>query len=65
MRIVRSEKEIDEVLNVAAMGMDRGSAYPGMSFEEGIAEGIRWLTEEGQDPPFEDHVIEEYRREYG
>jgi hypothetical protein len=44
MQIRPTEPEIDAVLNLATDQMDKGgSAYPGMSFEEGVQQGISWV----------------------
>lgn len=48
--ITRSDEEVDEVLNVAHEQEDKGgSAYPGMSFEQGVAQGIEWACGLGGD----------------
>jgi hypothetical protein len=52
--IKRSDEEINEVLNKTADGIDGGSKYPGMSFEEGIQQFADWLFNEGTDHPFEE-----------
>ena len=52
MRLSRSEEEINEQLNKASDGMDNGSKYPGMSFEEGVSEAIRWIIGDLEDAPF-------------
>lgn len=53
--IVRSEKEIDDVLNQAADGIEDGSIYPGMSYEQGIQDFAGWLFGDTDDAPFDDH----------
>jgi hypothetical protein len=41
--IKRTDTEIDAVLNVASEQADKGgTAYPGMSYEDGVSEGISW-----------------------
>ncbi len=53
--VVRSDKEIEEVENRAAEAASEGrSAYPGMSYEEGIDAVMRWLYDMDADPPFEE-----------
>ena len=43
--VARSDEEIDTVLNIALDQEDQGgSVYPGMSFEQGVAQGIQWVT---------------------
>lgn len=52
--IVRSEAEIDEVLNKASEAFDEGSKYPGMSYEDGIRAFAEWLFGDTNDNPFEE-----------
>lgn len=52
--ITRTQKEIDDVLNKAADGMDDGSKWPGMSYEQGVDAAIRWLTGESEDNPMDE-----------
>jgi len=52
--IVRSEAEISDVLGKCVDAMDTGSAYPGMTYEQGVEYAIKWLTERDADPVFED-----------
>jgi len=54
MKIVRTENEVDEIRNEACEGMDSGSKYPGMTYEDGIDAIIRWLLGETDDHPFEE-----------
>lgn len=49
--IVRSTTEIDDLMNWAAEGIDAGSHYPGMSFEEGIQQAVDWLTGQSDENP--------------
>jgi len=52
-RIVRTEEEIDSLLNACSKRIDRGgSAYPGMTFEQGINDAIMWLTGQNDDHPY-------------
>jgi hypothetical protein len=50
--IKRSDAEIDAVLNIAHDQEDQGgTAYSGMSFEMGVAQGIEWACGLGGDEP--------------
>lgn len=50
--IVRSPEEVEAVLNWAAENRDNGvSAYPGMSYEDGILAMYEWLSGEIDDDP--------------
>lgn len=53
MEIVRTDKEIDEVLNKASESMEHGSKYPGMSYEDGIKNMYEWLCGLIDDDPME------------
>lgn len=50
---VRSDDEINAVLNKAADGIDGGSAYPRMMYEEGVQAAIDWITGANDDHPFD------------
>ncbi len=49
--IVRTQAEIDEQVNWAVEGQDKGGRYPGMSYEDGILEMYRWLIGDNDDKP--------------
>ena len=50
--IERSDEEIDAVLNVADDQEEKGgTAYRGMTFEQGVAQGIRWACGLGDNEP--------------
>lgn len=49
--IVRSETQIDNVRNWAIEGVDKGSHYPGMSYEQGIEDMAAWLLGESDENP--------------
>jgi hypothetical protein len=51
--IVRTKKEIDEVLDKVSAANSNGSEYPGMTYEQGIEAMWMWLTGETDDNPFE------------
>ena len=53
-KIKRTDAEIDRVLNKTAEGIDEGSAYPGMSYEEGIQSFALWLFGDTEDSPFDE-----------
>ena len=53
-KIVRTDEEIDEQLIKAEDGKLVGSAYPGMSYEEGCICLFQWLVGEADDKPFDD-----------
>lgn len=52
-KIIRTKNEIQAVLEEADNGINEGSQYPGMSYEEGIKVMYEWLTEPGTENPFE------------
>lgn len=46
------DKAIDNVLNIADEAEEAGrSAYPGMSYEQGVAAAIRWLRGDVPEAP--------------
>lgn len=50
--IKRADEEIDAVLNIAQEQEDQGgSAYPGMSFEQGVSQAIMWISGLGDPEP--------------
>ena len=49
--IVRSNDEVERVLNWALEGMARGTRYRGMSYEEGIQSALMWLFGDWSDAP--------------
>ena len=53
--VVRTQEEIDEVLNRCIEAEASGkSGYPGMRFEEGVKYAIDWLLNKDADPVFEE-----------
>jgi hypothetical protein len=51
--IRRTDEEIDDLLNACADAEDRGrSKFPGMTFEQGIEQGIKWLTDPSKTPDY-------------
>ena len=50
--IARTAKQIDEVL--AKIDETEASAYPGMSYEQGISEALRWVLGEQDEAPLAD-----------
>jgi len=53
MEIVRSDEEITKVLNKAVKGCEKGSQWPGMSYELGVRSAIEWLIGYDDDNPME------------
>ena len=54
MNIVKTEKEVDDLLEVVAEHEDEGTVqFPGMSYEMGIRAGIEWLLGYRADYPME------------
>lgn len=51
--IVRTQQEIDEVIDKANEGLDNGSAYPGMNYEEGVKAMYDWLVGNIDETPFD------------
>lgn len=55
MQVVRTEIEIDRVENWAVEGIDEGSRYPGMSYEQGILDTLAWLRGDSDTAPDEEY----------
>lgn len=43
MQIVRTDQEIARVENWAFAGLDEGTRYAGMSYEQGLIDMLEWL----------------------
>lgn len=53
--IARKDGEINHLLNKCDEAEQQGkTAYPGMSYEQGLKDAILWLTGEVQQNPLED-----------
>lgn len=53
MNIVRTEEQIARVENWAFQGIDQGTRYPGMSYEQGINDLLDWLRGDSDVAPDE------------
>ncbi len=49
-----STKEINDQINAAYAYLDDGTKYPGMCFEEGVAQALEWILGESPDKPMEE-----------
>lgn len=49
-----TQEEVYELLDACSAAMDNGSKYPGMSYEDGLRDGIEWVQEDGIDNPLGD-----------
>lgn len=54
MEIVRTEEEVNRVLNWAMEGVEQGTRYSGMSYEQGILDICDWLTGHSELAPDEE-----------
>jgi hypothetical protein len=52
--IVRTDKEIDDVLNAAMGAENEGTKWPGMTYEQGVQAAIMWLLGDSSDNPMAD-----------
>lgn len=51
-QVVRSTEEVDDTLNKAQEQEDEGgSAWPGMTYEQGVVAAIMWLTGVSSEDP--------------
>ena len=54
-RVAVSDAEINALLGKCIeQASEGGSKYPGMSFEEGIQQGIEWVLGESEQHPLDD-----------
>lgn len=51
---MRSDKEINEVLEKCFEAEENGSAYSGMSYEDGVKAAIDWMSGYTDEKPFDD-----------
>lgn len=51
---MRSESEIQDMHNEAVVRADQTSKYPGMTYEQGVADALEWVTNRDADNPLED-----------
>lgn len=52
---MRTEDEIWEQIDAAQAHVDQGKvAWPGMSYEQGVAEGLRWALGDSDEAPMQD-----------
>ena len=55
MEIVRTEKEINQLLNEYVEAEEMGTTkFPGMTFEQGLKEAIEWLSGDSNCYPLAD-----------
>lgn len=51
---MRPQAEIDEQMNKANDGVNDGSKWPGMSYEEGVEAALMWVCGLSDDEPMVD-----------
>lgn len=56
-QIARSTKDINHCLKAANACIEQGSKVPGMSYEEGVADAIRWIVGDTDANPMDDDVF--------
>ena len=52
--VERQSKEIYDLMNWAQEGVDQGTRYPGMSYEQGILDALMWLDGSSDHNPMDD-----------
>jgi hypothetical protein len=50
----RTDDEIYEQIDKAQKGMNIGSKWPGMSYEEGVRAALDWVLGDAEEAPMED-----------
>lgn len=55
MKVMRTEDEVNDLLNQCVEAEDSGrSKFPGMTYEQGVRNAIDWLTGNSDDNPMAD-----------
>lgn len=54
---MRSQQEINEQMNRAAEGVNSGSQYSGMSYEEGVQQALMWVCGLSDEEPMPDERV--------
>ncbi len=49
----KSQPEIDEQVNKAYEGLENGSKWPGMSYEQGVQAALDWVTGQIDEAPMD------------
>jgi hypothetical protein len=49
--LARTDDEVSEQMNLAIEGVDRGTRWPGMSYEQGVDAALSWVTGQTDDAP--------------
>lgn len=52
--MVRTQSEIFDQIDKAKVFVELGSAVPGLSYEEGVAAALEWVSGQIEDKPIED-----------
>lgn len=47
--LVRTDREIEEVIDACSDASEEGSRYPAMSYEDGVRYAIEWMTDRDTD----------------
>jgi hypothetical protein len=54
MAVVRTTEEIEDQIELAVEGIEHGSKFRGMSYEDGVKYALEWVTGQSDDKPMED-----------
>lgn len=55
LSLKRTGSEINDLMNACANSINSGTRrFPGMSYEEGIYEALKWVTGQTDEYPYED-----------
>ncbi len=54
MKLARTEDEVNEQLSLAGEGIDNGTRWPALSFEDGVDQALRWALGWADDRPMSD-----------
>lgn len=56
--IQHTDDEINETMNRADVAAKDGSKVPGMAYEQGVVDALRWLFGDVQEGPLDDAMFE-------
>lgn len=54
MTTTPTQQEIEDQANAAVEQMDMGSKWPGMSYEQGVANALNWVLGNESMPPMDE-----------
>ena len=50
----RSKEEVNKILDICSDAAEEGTAFPGMSYEDGVKYALEWMTCSDCPPPLKE-----------